>query len=518
MRLERCARGVRDVCCRAVRRRRGQARSAGCPPAPEAATPPEHSESLIASTVGEAELDFNAAQGLIATSCAECHGDKDVEGGFRLQGLATAESLSHDYEQWMRLRQRVADGSMPPDYAEPLGLDDRMRLVAWLDRATGEALRREGESPGPPMFRRMAEHEYSNTIRDLLGIALRRGARPAARRGGRRGVQQRGRDAHDLADPRGEVRRRGGGGAGLRSKRHRLAGAVAAASGVGSVEGTRSGAGRSCWSSPIARFADRSTRRRSNRTCELFQDARARRAELRSKLCSMRCAACWRRRSSCSLPRRRPRRRDVPSRSPIGSSPTRLSYFLWASMPDRKLREAADAGRLSDPRGAAQPDAADARRGNAPERLARPVRRPVVGHRGPGPLERSRSRKASAGCKDHHIAAMRNQPVYIFESILRNNASLLELIDSDWTFTNEELIRAYKLDRRQAQGKNRPASGARGAAGRISARSGIAWVWQRHGGVGLSAAHQPRAARRVGARQTARGQAPPAAAERAQAR
>jgi hypothetical protein len=35
----------------------------------------------------------------------------------------------------------------------------------------------------------------------------------------------------------------------------------------------------------------------------------------------------------------------------------------------------------------------------------------------------------------------------MFESVLRENGSLLELIDSDWTFLNEELIGVYKLDR-----------------------------------------------------------------------
>jgi hypothetical protein len=42
---------------------------------------------------------------------------------------------------------------------------------------------------------------------------------------------------------------------------------------------------------------------------------------------------------------------------------------------------------------------------------------------------------------------MRNQPVYMFEWVLQENDSLLELIDADWTFLNDELIRVYKLEK-----------------------------------------------------------------------
>ena len=41
---------------------------------------------------------------------------------------------------------------------------------------------------------------------------------------------------------------------------------------------------------------------------------------------------------------------------------TRLSYFLWASMPDKELREAADAGKLSDPEELRRQTAANAQR------------------------------------------------------------------------------------------------------------------------------------------------------------
>jgi hypothetical protein len=48
--------------------------------------------------------------------------------------------------------------------------------------------------------------------------------------------------------------------------------------------------------------------------------------------------------------------------------------------------------------------------------------------------------------REPYMAAMRNQPVYIVESLLRTNGSLLELIDSDWTYANSDLANVLKLD------------------------------------------------------------------------
>jgi hypothetical protein len=131
---------------------------------------------------------------------------------------------------------------------------------------------------------------------------------------------------------------------------------------------------------------------------------------------------------------------------------TRLSYFLWASMPDRELREAADAGRLSDP-----------------EELRRQTLRMLdegthlndsmvefVGQwLGTADLGRSKEVDAERhkSVKEDHVAAMRNQPVYIVESVIRTNGSLLELIDSDWTFLCDELVHQYRLEKDKLKAK-----------------------------------------------------------------
>ncbi|MFI4875986.1 MAG: DUF1587 domain-containing protein, partial [Blastopirellula sp. JB062] len=124
----------------------------------------------LCASEAKKELDFAAAQKLLENSCGDCHGGSEGEGGFSLEQIAAESGLREKYDEWMKLRRRVADHSMPPDDVEPMDDASRTQLIAWIRRATREAVGQQGETAGPPLFRRMAAHEYSNTIRDLLGI------------------------------------------------------------------------------------------------------------------------------------------------------------------------------------------------------------------------------------------------------------------------------------------------------------------------------------------------------------
>jgi hypothetical protein len=395
-------------------------------------------------------LDSDSATRLLAASCGDCHGGPEPEGKFSLDSLADADSLARRHDDWTRLRQRLADGSMPPDDAEPLLLDDRLRLIEWLDAATGEALRREGESAGPPMFRRMAEYEYSNTIRDLLGTHFDAG--------------------HDLPQDLA-------GGEGFNNAAETLtispihaekfleaatAALDYAAQDVDSRNlliphrATESSPSLDAARADILEFANRAYRRPANATdvepyVRLFQDAEADGLNfeqalfyaLRGVLTSP---------QFLFLSEEAPVNPDVAEPLTDWELATRLSYFLWASMPDRQLREAADAGRLSDPEELRRQSLRMLEEGT---HLNDSLVQFVGQWLGTADLGRSKDvdRQRHTWVQDHHVAAMRNQPVYIVESIFRTNASLLELIDADWTFMNEELASAYKLERKKIDGK-----------------------------------------------------------------
>ena len=121
----------------------------------------------------------------------------------------------------------------------------------------------------------------------------------------------------------------------------------------------------------------------------------------------------------------------------------RLSYFLWASMPDDRLLELARTGELKDPvvlqgevsRMLANPKA---------ESLGRSFAGQWLGFEHLG----SRIRLDpidNPWCTDSLMDAMKAESSLFFVSLLRENRPLNELIDPPYTYLNEELARYYRI-------------------------------------------------------------------------
>jgi hypothetical protein len=120
---------------------------------------------------------------------------------------------------------------------------------------------------------------------------------------------------------------------------------------------------------------------------------------------------------------------------------SRLSYFLWSSMPDDELFGEARAGSL---------------RANLRRQVVRMLEDPkadafVANFAGQWLQLRKLATSAPdkdlfPGFDDALRAAMRQETERYFGHILRENRSVLELIDSDYTFVNEALARHYGIE------------------------------------------------------------------------
>ena len=121
---------------------------------------------------------------------------------------------------------------------------------------------------------------------------------------------------------------------------------------------------------------------------------------------------------------------------------SRLSFFLWSSIPDDALLEVADRGELS------QPDV-----------LARHVRRMLVDPRAQALVDNFAGQwlhiRNVSGLQpspellfhfdDNLREAFEQETKLFFESIIRENRSILDLLDADYTFLNERLARHYGI-------------------------------------------------------------------------
>ncbi|MBI2950141.1 MAG: DUF1592 domain-containing protein [Verrucomicrobia bacterium] len=138
----------------------------------------------------------------------------------------------------------------------------------------------------------------------------------------------------------------------------------------------------------------------------------------------------------------KPRPGVEPSPVPDWELASRLSYFLWSTMPDDELRQAAASGRLHDP-----------------EVLAAQTRRML---RDP----RVRRLATEFACQWLHIydfdeldekserhfptfiglrGAMYEEPIRFFTDFFQRNGSVLDILDADYTFLNETLAKHYEI-------------------------------------------------------------------------
>jgi len=140
-------------------------------------------------------------------------------------------------------------------------------------------------------------------------------------------------------------------------------------------------------------------------------------------------------------------RKTKPGIYPLGQyeMATRLSYFLWSTMPDEELFRLAAAGRLQDPKVlAAQVDRMldDPRsRGFVGTFTGQWLGTQEIGGRFMPLLTEIQSYYNAEIASD-----LRTQPVLLMDRIVGENRSALELLNADYTYLTQRLVKFYQLE------------------------------------------------------------------------
>ena len=119
---------------------------------------------------------------------------------------------------------------------------------------------------------------------------------------------------------------------------------------------------------------------------------------------------------------------------------TRLSYFLWSSMPDDTLLGLADQGKAQRPTGSRGAGEAHAQRPEV-ERAGRQLRRTVA----PACASSRSSSPTTRRSPSRSAQAMAAEPARFFTGVVQEDRSVLEFLDADYTYVNDALARHYGL-------------------------------------------------------------------------
>ncbi|MBV6431095.1 MAG: hypothetical protein IANPNBLG_01217 [Bryobacteraceae bacterium] len=121
---------------------------------------------------------------------------------------------------------------------------------------------------------------------------------------------------------------------------------------------------------------------------------------------------------------------------------TRLSYFLWSSMPDEQLFQLASKGRLRDPAILEQ----QTRRMLADGRFSAFASNFVGQWLELRNLNEVKPAPEKFPAFDNELrAAMKTETMLFFESVVKEDRSILDFIDANYTFLNERLAKHYGI-------------------------------------------------------------------------
>ena len=371
---------------------------------------------------------------LLEQHCFECHGAKKQKAGVNLEAFRDLASFYREPRMWEKVLGAVHDEEMPPD-DKPQPTDaQRARIVAWIGHALDdtEAVPRD---PGRAPLHRLSRLEYNNTIRDLLGVETRPADKFPPDGGGGGGFDNN--SATLFVPPVLMERYLASAGDVLEKARPERVFTVRPDGGT-----TKEDAARKI----IGEFARRAFRRpindeeiagllslfnAANKRGEPFDDAV--KLALRAVLVSPNFLFRVERADSAGA-----------CRLDDYELASRLSYFLWSSMPDDELFKIAEQKKLREPAVLA----AQVRR------MLRDPKARDFAESFAGQWLRVRELKTSAVPDMERFPAftpalrdaMMAEPVEFFLSLLRENGSLLDLLDCDYAFVNETLAKHYGIE------------------------------------------------------------------------
>ena len=401
-----------------------------------------------ADRAAAARLNFQEAIfPLLKTHCVRCHGTESQEGDLDLDKAVTELPLVRNSRLWTSVAEHVKNRVMPPEDENQPSDTERRTIAAWILGEIQNFDYSQIKDPGYEPARRLTHQEYSNTVRDLLGMALQITDKFPIDLSGTSGFDN---SANTLfIQP-------------LLLERY-----LAAADAVvrqALPEEITTPQQRETWRRIFVASADSegSERDAAGKILSLFLSRVYRRPATPQELShalkqfqtarktGVRFEASIKNVVRASLVSPKFLMKIETSRSTDQAYPidnwelaNRLSYFLWASMPDDELFRLAKENKLSDPailasqvnRMLSVPPA---------DTLGTIFAAQWLGFQHLGTRVRA-DPIDNPWCTDSLMDAMKAESAMFFTALIRENQPLQQLVDAKYTFLNEELAKHYRL-------------------------------------------------------------------------
>ena len=107
---------------------------------------------------------------LLTKYCFDCHAGDGAEAEVHLDRYENVEQMHRARPAWLRVRDKVASGEMPPEDVEQPSAEDRQLLCDAIEEVLSRVDCDKEARPGRVTIRRLNRVEYRLTVKDLLGV------------------------------------------------------------------------------------------------------------------------------------------------------------------------------------------------------------------------------------------------------------------------------------------------------------------------------------------------------------
>jgi hypothetical protein len=110
---------------------------------------------------------------ILTKVCSQCHNDRLASGGLNILNFTDPQSVVQKREAWEAIVRQVRSGQMPPVGLPRPPAPAIDAFVKHVEGVFEQDDRTRPPDPGRVTARRLNRSEYTNTIRDLLGVSFR---------------------------------------------------------------------------------------------------------------------------------------------------------------------------------------------------------------------------------------------------------------------------------------------------------------------------------------------------------
>lgn len=126
--------------------------------------------STCAADAEAADTFERSIRPLLRAYCVTCHSTQEQAGELDLERFDSLDHVRQDANIWKQVQDQLELGEMPPEDSEQLSAEQKQLLVDWIQSTLNEIALANAGDPGPVVLRRLSNHEYTYTVRDLTGV------------------------------------------------------------------------------------------------------------------------------------------------------------------------------------------------------------------------------------------------------------------------------------------------------------------------------------------------------------